>query len=216
MVQNPPAVVGNHDGRCTGDGAPDFIHETGFSVIGSLGGKGIPFIKPWEDRELYSKLEKAEKTGASAVGMDLEAAGLITLRLMGRPVSPKSAAKLQEIIARTPMKFILKGIMTPDEATLAVDAGAAAIVVSNHGGRVLDHTPGVAEALPRVSRAVRGREGIDVCPKGASGSDAAHSRDLAGTHPSIADRADPAVSLHGFPCPFTDLFHTGHAPFDPS
>jgi isopentenyl diphosphate isomerase/L-lactate dehydrogenase-like FMN-dependent dehydrogenase len=55
------------------------------------------------------------------------------------------------------MKFILKGIMTPDEARLAVDCGADAIVVSNHGGRVLDHTPGVAEVLPAVSSAVEGR-----------------------------------------------------------
>jgi len=141
---------------CTGDGVPEFIHQTGFSVIKSMGGQGIPFIKPWDDPELFKKLELAADTGASVIGMDIDAAGLITLKFMG-PVTPKSPEKLREIIKTTPTKFILKGIMTPDEARIAVEVGADAIVVSNHGGRVLDHTPGVAEVLPAVADAVKGR-----------------------------------------------------------
>ena len=142
---------------CTGDGVPDFIHQSGFTAIKAVDGKGIPFIKPWEDKELFAKMELAEDTGAEIMGMDIDAAGLITLRLMGRPVTPKSPAALKEIIGRTRMKFILKGVMTPDEARIAVDCGADAIVVSNHGGRVLDHTPGVAQVLPAVSSAVHGQ-----------------------------------------------------------
>lgn len=142
---------------CTGDGAPDFIYEAGFAAIKALHGEGIPFIKPWEEKELYQKLEKAADTGAAIVGMDIDAAGLVTLKLMGRPVSPKSPEKLAEIIKRTPMKFILKGIMTPDDAILAIDAGADGIVVSNHGGRVLDHTPGVAQVLPKIADTVNGQ-----------------------------------------------------------
>ena len=167
---------------CTGDGAPAFIHESGFQAIRSLKGHGIPFIKPWEDRELYTKLEGAAATGAGIVGMDVDAAGLITLRLMGRPVSPKPLEKLKEIISRTPMKFILKGIMTADQARVAVDVGAHAIVVSNHGGRVLDHTPGVARILSDVASAVKGqitvladggiRTGGDVLKMLALGADA--------------------------------------------
>ncbi len=167
---------------CTGDGAPAFIHEAGFQAIDSLKGHGIPFIKPWEDKELFEKLESAAAVGATIVGMDIDAAGLITLRLMGRPVSPKTPEKLKEIITRTPMKFILKGIMTPDQARIAVDAGASAIVVSNHGGRVLDHTPGVARILSGVASAVKGqiavladggvRTGGDVLKMLALGADA--------------------------------------------
>lgn len=167
---------------CTGDGAPDFIHEAGFQAIRSLQGHGIPFIKPWEDRELFGKLDVAAAAGATVVGMDIDAAGLITLKLMGRPVSPKTPEKLKEIISRTPMKFILKGIMTPDQARIAVDAGASAIVVSNHGGRVLDHTPGVARILSEVASAVKGqivvladggvRTGGDVLKMLALGADA--------------------------------------------
>ncbi|MDQ1331389.1 MAG: 4-hydroxymandelate oxidase [Thermodesulfobacteriota bacterium] len=141
---------------CTGDGAPDIVHEAGLAAIRELNGKGIPFIKPWEDKELFLKLGKAVESKAEFAGMDIDAAGLITLKLMGRPVSPKSPEKLKEIIDKTPLKFILKGIMTVDDAKRAVDAGAAGIVVSNHGGRVLDHTPGVADVLPEIAKAVKG------------------------------------------------------------
>ncbi len=167
---------------CTGDGVPDFIYESGFQAIRKLGGHGIPFIKPWEDRELYEKLEKALKTGARTVGIDVDAAGLITLRLMGRPVFPRTVDKLSRIMADTHTDFILKGIMTPEDARLAVDAGAKAIVVSNHGGRVLDHVPGTARVLPEIAAAIRGkisvlvdggiRSGADILKMLALGADA--------------------------------------------
>ena len=145
---------------CSGDGVPDFIHQAGFNAIKSADGHGIPFIKPWEDEELFKKIDAARDTGTDIIGMDIDAAGLITLRKMGRPVSPKSLEKLTEIIHRTSMKFILKGVMTPDEAELAVTAGADAIVVSNHGGRVLDHAPGAADVLADIAERVKGRTTI--------------------------------------------------------
>ena len=147
---------------CTGDGVPPFIHETGFAAIAAAGGWGIPFIKPWEDAELYEKLAKAKDSGASVIGMDIDAAGLITLRKMGRPVSPKPVATLRTIIAKTGLRFIVKGVMTVEDARLALEAGADAIVVSNHGGRVLDHTPGTAEVLPGIAREMKGKLGVIV------------------------------------------------------
>lgn len=57
----------------------------------------------------------------------------------------------------TSMKVILKGIMTPDDAQLAVKYGADAIVVSNHGGRQLDCVPSTLEALHDIAKAVERR-----------------------------------------------------------
>ncbi len=142
---------------CTGDGVPDFIHETGLSVIKEADGHGIPFVKPWADEELFEKLDKVKKSGADIMGMDIDAAGLITLKKMGRPVSPKTVEKLGQIIKSISAKFILKGVMTIDDALFAVDAGADAIVVSNHGGRVLDFTPGAATVLSDICDAVKGK-----------------------------------------------------------
>lgn len=167
---------------CTGDGVPPFIHEAAFAAIAAAGGHGIPFIKPWEDAELYEKLDKAKATGAPVIGMDIDAAGLITLRKMGRPVSPKPLEKLREIISKTGTKFIVKGVMTVEDAQLAKQAGAHAIVVSNHGGRVLDHTPGTADVLPGIAAEMKGkldiivdggvRTGADVLKMLALGADA--------------------------------------------
>jgi len=167
---------------CPGDGVPEFIHKAGFEAIKNAGGYGIPFIKPWEDEELYDKLAKAQDTGCDIMGMDIDAAGLITLKKMGRPVSPKPLEKLIEIIKKSGMKFILKGIMTPDDAQLAVNSGADAIVVSNHGGRVLDHAPGSADVLEDIADTVKGkitvladggvRSGGDVLKLLALGADA--------------------------------------------
>ncbi|MGA6926888.1 MAG: alpha-hydroxy-acid oxidizing protein [Desulfosarcina sp.] len=63
------------------------------------------------------------------------------LKRVGRPVSSTSAEKLRAMIDRVDGPFILKGVMTVSDARMAVDAGARAIAVSNHGGRVLDYTP---------------------------------------------------------------------------
>jgi (S)-2-hydroxy-acid oxidase len=52
------------------------------------------------------------------------------------------------------MKIILKGIMTPEDAVLAVRYGADALVVSNHGGRQLDDTSSTIEALPAIHAAL--------------------------------------------------------------
>ena len=80
------------------------------------------------------------------------------------------------------LPFLLKGIMTPEGARKAVETGAYGIVVSNHGGRVLDHTPAPAEMLPAIRDAVGTRvkifvdgsirTGVDVFKALALGADA--------------------------------------------
>lgn len=81
---------------------------------------------------MFKYIAMAEEVGALAIGMDVDAAGIIPMTLAGQPVRPKSEAELKEIISRTSVPFIVKGIMTADEAEIAAEAGAAAIVVSNH------------------------------------------------------------------------------------
>ena len=57
----------------------------------------------------------------------------------------------------TSLPIILKGIMTADDARLALDQGASAIVVSNHGGRQLDGAPATIAVLPEIVTAIQGR-----------------------------------------------------------
>lgn len=168
---------------CTGDGVPPFIIDS--AVKGLQRFPGIPFIKPWEGKELFEKLDRVLACKPVAVGVDVDAAGLITLRKMGRPVAPTPPARLAEIAAyvhKAGCPFIVKGIMTPADARKAVQASCDALVVSNHGGRILDHTPGAATVLPAIAKEVRGeiciladgavRSGQDVLKLLALGADA--------------------------------------------
>ena len=164
-----------------GDTAVDSFLTTNLEQLKKFDGRGIAIIKPWENSNVIKKIKLAEAAGAYAVGMDIDAAGLITLALHGKPVGPKTVEEISQIVESTKLPFILKGIMTVDEAELALEAGVNAIVVSNHGGRVLDQTPGVADVLPEIAEAVKGkltiladggiRNGVDVLKMLALGAD---------------------------------------------
>lgn len=159
---------------CTGDGVPPVINCTALDCIVGLQGYGIPFIKPWENEELEVKMERALASGCSIMGMDIDAAGLVTLRKMGRPVGPKSVRELSRIVDKAHaagVKFLLKGVMTVSDALLAAETGADGIVVSNHGGRVFAATPGTVEVLPAIAGAVGGRLSIMVDGGVRSGTD---------------------------------------------
>ncbi len=57
----------------------------------------------------------------------------------------------------TALPIVLKGILAEDDAARAIDAGAAGIVVSNHGGRTLDTAPAMIDVLPEITERVAGR-----------------------------------------------------------
>lgn len=116
------------------------------------------------------------------MGVDVDGAGLVIMALHGQPVGPKTEGELKELISATRLPFIVKGVMTVDEAVAAAGAGAAAVVVSNHGGRILDHTPGAADVLAAIAAEIKGRvtiladggvrSGVDVLKLLALGADA--------------------------------------------
>lgn len=165
-----------------GDTAIDSFLTTNLEEVKNAGGDGIAIIKPWDNNDVIGKIKLAEEAGAFAVGMDIDAAGLITLSLHGKSVSPKTVEEIREIKKSTKLPFILKGILSKEDALLAYKAGVDAIVVSNHGGRVLDETPGVAEVLPEIADVVGGkmiiladggvRSGVDILKMIALGADA--------------------------------------------
>ena len=64
---------------------------------------------------------------------------------------------LEWLASIAPLPVVVKGIAHPDDARLAVEHGAAAVVVSNHGGRQLDTAVATLDALPGVVDAVDGR-----------------------------------------------------------
>ena len=88
----------------------------------------------------------------------------------------------ERMIAEWEGPFAVKGILSPEDAQLAVSIGASAIIVSNHGGRQLDHSEGSVGLVREISEAV-GKQatiivdgcilrGTDVCKALALGADA--------------------------------------------
>lgn len=167
----------------TGDGTDPNVMTMATRAIGAADGCGVPTVKPWNLDTIRAKMEQAHASGCFAVAMDVDAAGLPFLKNMDPPAGSKTVEELRQIIELAGRPFIVKGVMTVRGALKAREAGAAAIVVSNHGGRVLDQCPATAEVLPEIAAALKGsgvkvmvdggiRTGTDVFKALALGADA--------------------------------------------
>ncbi len=171
-----------------GIGDPVSVFEVRLGAVKKYNGKAIVTIKPKTQEEIIKRIRMIEQAGALAFAVDIDSAGRAARALSGQTVEPKTPRQIKELAQSTNLPFIVKGIMTVEEAKIAVDAGAAGIVVSNHGGRVLDYTPGVAEVLPKIADKVKGKVvifadgvikyGTDVLKMIALGADAV----LSGRH----------------------------------
>ena len=169
----------------TGDSPVPAAFFGPLEAIKRLDGMGVPTIKPWSLDLALPRVQAAKESGAIAIAMDVDAAGLVNVKLNGGTVYPKSVADMKELVAAcAPAPFIIKGVMTAKGALKAAEAGVYGIVVSNHGGRVLDHSPATAEVLPEI-RAALGKDspvkifvdggvrtGLDVFKMIALGADA--------------------------------------------
>lgn len=165
----------------TGDGTNAKVMEGATAAIKAAGGLGIPTVKPWNLETIREKMELVKASGSFAVAMDIDGAGLPFLKNLTPPAGSKTEDELREVAEMAGVPFIIKGIMTRRGALKAKDAGAAAIVVSNHGGRVLDQCPATAEVLEDIVEAVGGRmkilvdgglrSGVDVFKALAMGAD---------------------------------------------
>jgi isopentenyl diphosphate isomerase/L-lactate dehydrogenase-like FMN-dependent dehydrogenase len=112
---------------------------------------------------VLDQAKQAEELGFAAVGITMDVVQPVKLGSVvplstkdgkprrGQTASPKDIEWLKRQVS---LPVVIKGIMSADDARVAVEAGADALIVSNHGGRILDFNRAAIEAFPEVAEAV--------------------------------------------------------------
>jgi isopentenyl diphosphate isomerase/L-lactate dehydrogenase-like FMN-dependent dehydrogenase len=150
---------------------------------------GVPavrIVKPYRDIEaMIRELKEAEEGGAIAVGTDIDffSGGKRGDRTFApKAMAPKSVTELRRLAASTGLPFILKGVLSARDAEKALEVGAGGIVVSNHGGAIIDYAAHPLEVLPEIKQVIGNampifvdsgiRRGSDIMKALALGADA--------------------------------------------
>ena len=166
----------------TGGGASPESFFAPLEVLHRHGGCGIPTLKPWQLKLTLERLALVEEAGCPAFAMDIDSGGLPHAAKAPEPMVLKTPDDLAQLARASSLPFLVKGIMTPESARLVAETGVYGIIVSNHGGRVLDDGLSTAEVLPEIRQAVGNsllilvdggiRSGADVFKMLALGADA--------------------------------------------
>jgi isopentenyl diphosphate isomerase/L-lactate dehydrogenase-like FMN-dependent dehydrogenase len=149
--------------------------EKEMADVAATGAKFVKIVKPYADHDLIiEKIHQAERHDAIAVGIDTlfgYGAKKGDSLIMPRPLAPVSAVELARYVKATKLPFVVKGILSASDATKAKNAGASAIVVSNHSGSVLDYAVPPLQILPDIACAVGGGTSIVIDGGFARGTD---------------------------------------------
>ena len=162
----------------------------------ATGARSIKIIKPHADNaEVFRKIEHAVAHGCFAVGMDIDHAfnsegGCDNV--FGLPMAPKSTEELAEFVAAARVPFIVKGVLSPQDAEKSVKAGAAGLVVSHHHGMMEYSVPPLL-VLPDILSAVGGSVPVFVDCGIESGMDAYKCLALGATAVSVGRHLMPLL-----------------------
>ncbi|MBQ2697332.1 MAG: alpha-hydroxy-acid oxidizing protein [Clostridia bacterium] len=176
------------------DGGNDLFSDT-CTLMKEFPGQAVPTIKPWPVEVMIDKFKRCEEAGAFAIATDLDGAGLALVQGGAVPVQPHTIRDLERLCASVKLPVIIKGVMTPKGAKKCLEAGAAGIVVSNHGGRVLEQSPAPVEMLAAIVAEVGDKMTILMDGAVRTGSDLFKIRAMGG-HGALIGRPY-AIAVYG-------------------
>jgi len=139
---------------------------------------GVPVaanVKPFIDRKkMFESIDQIQEAGVQWIGIEIDSGQgtKIRDRMMAADCSPLSIKELEEIRKRVSVPLVFKGILSAKDAQKSVDAGAEAIVVSNHGAHTLDYLPHPLQVMDEIVTAVKDKTVIIVDGGFRRGSDA--------------------------------------------
>jgi len=141
----------------------------------ATGAKTVKIIKPhYDNKEVLRKIEHAVSNGAFAVGMDIDHAYTGNGEydnVFGLPMKSKSLEEMKEFVAAAKVPFIVKGVLSVQDAEKSIEAGAKGIIVSHHHG-IMNYAVPPLMILPEIVKAVNGQIPIFVDCGIESGMDA--------------------------------------------
>lgn len=145
-------------------GLTEDVHNAAIRSRLAHGNNGVPVINPEADENIIMQMNRCKASGVNplAISVVVDSAGLPHLKACHGTGGTKSVEQLRMLKEEAGVPFVVKGVMTVPSAMKALEAGADAIIVSNHGGRVLSDTPATAEVLGEIADAVAGRATIIV------------------------------------------------------
>jgi len=141
----------------------DCIHWYGmgeneeFDRVVATGARTIRIVKPYADEDkIMDQLRHAEAAGAMAVGMDIDhwftGKGEVDV-VMGEAMEVKTMEQMAAYVQATKLPFVVKGVLSVQDALRSAEIGARGIVVSHHNGRLACAMPPLM-ILPAIREAV--------------------------------------------------------------
>ena len=154
----------------------------------ATGASVIKIIKPYADRSsIREKIAHAEAVGCLAVGIDIDHAfdrrhGYDVIEDM--PMFPMTTAEIAELVKSTRLPFVIKGVLSRQDARKCLDAGVQGMVISHHNGR-LDCSVPPLMILPEILEETQGKVPLFVDCSLESGLDVLKALALGATACSI-------------------------------
>ena len=163
------------------------------------GASVIKIIKPYADREsIRAKIRHAEECGAMAVGIDIDHAfqrgGYDEIE--GMAMFPMTTAEIAELVRFTHLPFVIKGVLSRQDARKCLDAGVQGMVVSHHNGRLDTAVPPVM-MLPEILEETGGKVPLFVDCSMQSGLDVFKALALGTTGCCVGRPLMPALKEKG-------------------
>lgn len=126
----------------------------------ATGADVVKIIKPHENNDVvFHKIKHAIANGAFAVGMDIDHSysgdGNYD-NVYGLPMKSKSFEEIKSFVDASSVPFVIKGVLSVQDAKLSIEAGAKAIIVSHHHGIMPSSVPPLM-VLPEILKAVDGK-----------------------------------------------------------
>lgn len=131
--------------------------EEELAKMTDTGASVVKIIKPYKDRDaVYQRIRHAEAHGAIAVGIDIDHAfnrqsGYDIV--MGEEIAPITADEIAQMASSTKLPFVVKGVLSVQDAIVCLNAGVNAMVISHHNGRMNCSVPPL-KMLPEIRNAV--------------------------------------------------------------